>query len=201
LAGIVMLASVFLITAWVGLASHRGQGTANHGTIKVEDEQPSDPGNDPKVDCDFFIEGKKMAVDSGTLEFWTMPPDDGEEEFVAELVMTASWDADAETRQGWDFIEGPFSLPSGHYKVLASNAEDHYKSKVFKAECDVPAPECPEDDGAEESTNTGPEEEGPRACDGPDGEIPFFPTTAAVLLGSVGALGGAGLLATRGRRL
>ncbi|MES2155227.1 MAG: hypothetical protein V4510_08845 [bacterium] len=103
----------------------------NAGTVKVQDD--SDTGNmsnDPHVGCSFSVEGFNMAAASGTLSIQAWPPTGDRSE-----VLAANWTADADSdATGNHFVAGEFSLPSGHYKVSASN-EQHAKTKVFWVDC------------------------------------------------------------------
>ena len=128
-------------------------GDSNEGTIKVHDEADADPDerNEPHVDCeDFWVEGFNMAVDSGDLTFLSWPPTGDK-----TVVLEATWEAD-DGEPEFHFLAGPFTLPAGHYRVEASNAEradgsDHVKSKMFWVEECAPEepPEEPEEPGEE----------------------------------------------------
>ncbi|HVL87369.1 MAG TPA: hypothetical protein VM681_05085 [Candidatus Thermoplasmatota archaeon] len=145
-AGIVLAVALAAVPA----AAHENP---NHGTIKVHDDEVVSPPqrNDPRVDCDFWIEGFKMTNDEGWLVFYEWPPTGDKSE-----VLRADWEADAEdTPMGFHFKAGPFSLPSGHYRVEAYVDEGHFaKAKMFWTDCEEddgnggnggppPPPECP----------------------------------------------------------
>ena len=141
-------------------ATATASGTANHGTVKVqEDSETGDHSNNPHVGCSFSVEGFKMAADAGTITIKAWPPE-GDHETV---VLSDNWTADegdsADDKDGAHFVAGPYELESGHYKVFASNAPDHDKTKVFWVDCE-------------------------------QAEIPVFPTPMALGLAGVGALGG-----------
>jgi hypothetical protein len=153
------------------LFSMPAMAQGNAGTVKVQDDsETGNMSNDPHVGCDFSVEGFNMAATSGTIRIVAWPPE-GDHETV---VLTANWTADGDEGQAEaHFVSGPFSLPAGHYKVFASNTGGHEKMKVFWVDC--------------EAGTTSP----------PTAPIPVFPTTAALALGSMGALGGAYLVLRR----
>lgn len=149
---------VAALMALVLMPSGSAEVTSNHGTIKVHDEEVTDPvqRNVPHVDCvDFWIQGFNMADGSGTLVFYAWPPTGDK-----SVVLTANWTAtshDHEGAGGFGFMAGPFTLDAGHYHVEAFLAgghvggnEDHKtKSKTFWVEpCEPTPPEelvCPPD--------------------------------------------------------
>lgn len=153
-AWLALLAMTFLLLFTVAPVSAQGNdegGDANPGTIKVHDEADADPDtrNEPHVCDDFWVEGFNMAVESGNLTFYGWPPTGDK-----SIVLESEWTADDEEPQ-FHFLAGPFTLPPGHYRVEASNAEKadgtaHVKSTMFWVE------EC-----ADEET---PEEPGDLAC-------------------------------------
>lgn len=143
------MTALFLLSMTPVSAQGNGQseGTENTGTIKVHDEAEADPDkrNEPHVDCeDFWVEGFKMKADSGALTFYSWPPTGDK-----AVVLEAEWTADDETPKN-HFLAGPFTLPAGHYRVEASNADKqngdgaHTKSKMFWVE------ECEDEETPEE---------------------------------------------------
>ncbi|HEX2066124.1 MAG TPA: hypothetical protein VHI93_04855 [Candidatus Thermoplasmatota archaeon] len=144
----------------------------NNGTVKVHTEGSlGSPENDPHVGCPFFVEGFNMDAASGTLTIKAWPPTGD-----TSVVLTVNWTADEESSEAdsHHFVAGPFTLPSGHYKLFVSNTM-HDKMKVFWVECE------------EAPTTTGP----------PTTQIPFFPSTAALVVGMGGALLGSLFLLRR----
>jgi hypothetical protein len=151
LAALAMTAFLLLSMAPVQAANDNGDG--NTGTIKVHDEAEADPDkrNEPHVDCeDFWVEGFKMAADSGTLQVFSWPPTGNK-----TLVLDEEWDADDGTPKN-HFLEGPFTLTAGHYRVEVSDTDKqdgsaHTKNKMFWVEeCEEPEEpaeeiECPTD--------------------------------------------------------
>lgn len=146
-------ALILLVSAALAL-SMTSTGTAhggNHGTIKVHDDMDADPDqrNEPQVDCDFWIEGFNMDGSGGELVFYSWPPDGDKTE-----VMRADWTGTAEADEdGFHFLEGPFELETGHYRVEAFSDEGHpgdhghfAKAKMFKVTCedDLPPDDEPE---------------------------------------------------------
>ena len=125
----------------------------NQGTVKVHDDESENPAqrNVPHVDCEFWIEGFKMSDDSGWIVFFAWPPT-GDMEMV-ETGEDQNWTADVTDEHGSHFLAGPFTLPSGHYRVEIytdvghPGAEDHFaKAKTFWVECEelpVVNPPCP----------------------------------------------------------
>lgn len=134
--------------AALALAPMTSAHGGNHGTIKVHDEEDADPDmrNEPHVGCEFFVEGFNMHGDAGELVFYGWPPTGNKTE-----VMRADWNGTLEEDgDGFHFLAGPFSLPSGHYRVEAFSDAGHpgdhehfAKSKTFWVHCGDEAPECP----------------------------------------------------------
>jgi hypothetical protein len=122
------------------------EGTGNTGTIKVHDEETASPAqrNEPHVDCDdFWVEGFRMAADSGNLTFYSWPPTGDK-----AVVLEADWSADHGTPKN-HFLAGPFTLAAGHYRVEATDVDkkdgtSHVKTKVFWVE------ECESEETPEE---------------------------------------------------
>jgi hypothetical protein len=119
---------------------------ANHGTIKVHDEESVDPPtqNQPHVCSPFWIEGFDMSDENGTLVFTSIPPTSN----PPVEVLVVNWTADSGSEEdGYHFNQGPINLPDGHYKVEAfvNDPEPHSrehktKSKVFWVQCEGEPP-------------------------------------------------------------
>lgn len=141
-----------------------GGGMNNAGTIKVHDDATADPPmrNQPHVDCVFWIEGFNMEDDEGTIVFYAWPPT-GDKTVVTPTGAGLTWTSDSTNSHGnFHFLSGPYSLPSGHYRVEVFNAAGHpgkggeddgdgdhdlngehfAKAKTFWVEC-VPEGETP----------------------------------------------------------
>lgn len=145
-----MMLAVVVVTAFVlASAPTTSAHGGNHGTIKVHDEMDADPDPriEPRVDCDFWIEGFNMDGFAGELIIYDLPPIGTESE-----VLRDNWTGVPETDgDGFRFLEGPYTLPSGHYRVEAFSDEGHpgdhghfAKAKMFWVDCDQDErPECP----------------------------------------------------------
>ena len=160
----------------------------NQGTIKVHN--PGDVGdesNDPHVGCSFFVEGFNMEAASGTLVIKSWPPTGD-----MSVVVDTTWAADDDEDAGHHFLNGPYSLGDGHYKVFVSD-EQHDKMKTFWVECQQP---CERDCGTGTTTETGTTQTGTTDT-GTTTQVPVFPTAASLALGGIGALGGAFLVLRR----
>lgn len=135
---------------------------SNPGTIKVHDTTFVDPPqrNQPHVDCEFYIEGFHMADTSGTLviQVWHPTADPAD-------VLNDTWTGTPETDgKGSHFLNGPYTLPEGHYRVEVFSSTGHpgdsehfAKAKMFWVEpCEtVPPPpvlQCPTDLTAESNS-------------------------------------------------
>jgi hypothetical protein len=107
----------------------------NAGTVKVQDDSDTgDHSNDPHVGCSFSIEGFNMAAASGNITIEAWPPTGADR----STVLNSTWTADAGSDDsGHHFVAGEFTLPSGHYKVFASNTGGHDKMKVFWVDCET----------------------------------------------------------------
>ncbi|MHB8605603.1 MAG: hypothetical protein ACYDCK_10155 [Thermoplasmatota archaeon] len=175
----------------------------NDGTVKVKTlTNDTQPDNDPHVSCDFWVEGMNMEVSSGTLWIQSWPPTGN-----MTTVLTDNWTADSTDSNGdHHFINGPYNLTAGHYKLFVTNDGDHVKMKVFWVDaCGDPTP--PEDcrdtelagDGQNETrTDNDVNDTTDLPCvPPPPPEIPFFPSTLALGLGSMGALVGTVLIFRR----
>jgi hypothetical protein len=148
----------------------------NSGDVKVHTfNDTGSEKNDPHVDCPFYVEGFNMDASSGTLVIKSWPPTGDK-----SVVLSDTWTADAGTPAN-HFLNGPYSLPSGHYKLFVSDTQ-HDKHKVFWVDCPsettstTTGPGCVE--GCQTSTTT------------TTTEIPFFPSAAALGVGVLGAIGG-----------
>lgn len=117
------------------LALDAASAGANPGTIKVHDNSTiGEMRNDPHVACPFYFEGFNMVATSGNITVKAWPPTGDK-----QVVLTSNWsanDLENDTFADHHFLAGPYSLPSGHYKVFISNAPDHVKMKTFWVDCE-----------------------------------------------------------------
>ena len=121
-------AGLILISALAGNAAN--PGIDNSGDIKVHVLGAiGDPANDPHVGCPFYIEGFNMDASNGTLEIESWPPTGN-----GAVVLSTTWAKDDSNVAGHHFINGPYTLADGHYKVYASD-QKHDKMKVFWVDC------------------------------------------------------------------
>ncbi|GEM_PF-3870617 len=175
-AGLLAFLVVLALPMVVGVAAAKSTDN-NAGTIKVHDDMSADPDekNQPHVSCDFWIEGFNMQDSSGALRFQAWPPT-GNKTVVTPTGDGLNWTADSGNKHGnYHFLNGPYELPAGHYKVTAINeGGEKTKSKVFWVDDCVTPPTPPT-------------------------EIPFFPSAASMALGVVGALGAVGVVLLRRR--
>jgi hypothetical protein len=107
----------------------------NNGTVKVHTQ--GDIGsmeNDPHVDCPFYVEGFNMDASHGSLVIKSWPPTGAK-----TVVMDTTWTADSGGSDSHHFLNGPYTLPSGHYKLFVEDTK-HDKMKVFWVDCDTPQP-------------------------------------------------------------
>lgn len=148
----------------------------NAGTVKVHDDETVEPPteNQPHVSCDFWIEGFGLNDASGYIEFFSWPPT-GDGSMVTPTGASLTWTGSADEKGNFDFLNGPYQLPAGHYRVEIytfdghPGNESHYaKSKVFWVD------ECQ-----------------------PTTEIPFFPTAISVGLAAVGVVAVMGFVILR----
>ena len=148
-----------LLTAVAFAAPPANATHNNQGTVKVHDDEVEDPAmqNVPHVSCDFWIEGFKLGDDSGWIEFFTWPPT-GDMTAIAPTGASLEWEADDGNASGeFHFLQGPFQLPAGHYRVEVYTDDGHpggdgghfAKAKMFWVEdCENPPenpPPCPPD--------------------------------------------------------
>jgi hypothetical protein len=113
-------------------------GASNTGTIKVHDSSEiGDNANDPHVACPFYIEGFGMDAVAGTITIKDWPPTGDK-----TTVLTSPWVvSDDDQTADHHFLAGPFTLPSGHYKVFVTDTPGHEKMKTYWVDCDgVPTP-------------------------------------------------------------
>lgn len=173
----ILLVGAALTFAAASPASAQG----NSGTIKVHDGPTADPPtrNEPHVSGDFYVEGSNMAADGGDLLVYHWPPTGD-----MELVLDTTWDGDDGSPEV-HFLEGPFMLPCGHYRVFAYNGDGPEdpaepqpggaKKKTFWVECEEePEPEptptgtttssTSETETSTTTTTTGPGPEPEMAC-------------------------------------
>ncbi len=155
IAALVLLAAAVVLASTPQATAHNG----NVGTIKVHDSEQVDTpqSNDPHVTCQFWIQGFGMDGDEGTLVFIDWPPTGNK-----DIVMDDDWFGTPDGNGGFDFLNGPYSLPPGHYRVEAYSTDGHpgnhghfAKSKMFWVDpCDdVPELRCPTDLTAIETEN------------------------------------------------
>lgn len=199
-----LLATVFVIGFAATGAAAQGESDTNRGTIKIHDGPVADPEvrNEPHVSCDFYVQGFNMNDGSGFIKFIAWPPT-GDKDVVTPTGDTLTWNGTPDGDGEYDFLKGAYYLPAGHYRVEVYTYDGHpghdsghfAKAKMFwvdPCEDDTPPtvpptpplddePVCPEDMPFEE-------------C---DTEIPFFPSAASLVLGSVGALAAVGLALRR----
>lgn len=128
-----------------GATSARGCG--NRGTVKVHDTSEARPAerNEPHVDCDFWVEGFGLDDARGAMVFFSWPPT-GDRSVVTPSGASLDW-VDDGVSDDPHFLSGPFSLPTGHYRLEVFTLDRHAghehfaKAKTFWTECD------PEDPG------------------------------------------------------
>lgn len=207
LCGLALATSVAAVKDTDGAPGNSGN---NAGTVKIhETNETGDTSNDPHVGCPFYVEGFNMEGTSGSLVIKSWPPTGNK-----TVVLDDTWTADGAEPQN-HFVNGPYSLPDGHYKLFVSDVK-HDKQKVFWTEdCDV-TPPCPEGQelvGEEcvpivtpcppnthlvgetcvPDTQCPPDTHlvGEECVDDGTTEIPVFPSATALTLGTIGALGSA----------
>jgi hypothetical protein len=192
---LVALCFLVALPMTVGVAS--AKTTPNSGTIKIHDDATADPEvrNEPHVSCDFWVEGFNMEDDSGDLVFKSWPPT-GDKSVVTPTGDDLDWTADTGNAHGnYHFLNGPYQLPDGHYKVNAVNeGGDKTKSKVFWVDpCETPpcTQDCTPPPCEVDCT--------PPPCEVDCTEIPFFPSTGSMVLGILGAVGSVGAVVLRRR--
>lgn len=194
--------------AVVGFAASTGAAQSddvphdNQGTIKIHDNETADPDrrNEPHVSCDFWVEGFNMESETGQLHFYAWPPT-GDKEEVVPGGDSRSYDGELEDDEdGYHFLNGPYFLPDGHYRVEAVSDDghpggnDHVKSKTFWVdECEE---ECVEDCGGEPCVEDckppaceDDEETEEDECNPDETEVPFFPSAVAGAVGLLGCVG------------
>jgi hypothetical protein len=170
-ATVLAAAAILLLLAMPGAAT-----PSNNGTVKVHNfADLGDVSNDPQPGCAFYVEGFGMEATSGTLTIDQQPPTG-----TANVVST-TWASNDAANDGFadhHFLNGPFNLPAGHYKLFVSDTQ-HDKQKVFTVEC---TPPCEEDCPTSTTTTTS-----ETNSTTPSTEIPFFPPGPGLALGSLGA--------------
>jgi hypothetical protein len=150
----------------------------NSGDVKVHTANDiGSPENDPHVDCPFFVEGFNMNASSGTLVIKSWPPTGDK-----SVVLSDTWTATDPDQDNHHFLNGPYSLPAGHYKLFVSDTQ-HDKHKVFWVDCEETTTTTTSTSGTTTTTTTT--------------EIPFFPSSTALLVGAAGAIGGSLFLLRR----
>jgi len=192
------------------LAIPSGAVPSNHGTVKIQNtEDLGQQSNDPKPGCPFYVEGFGMNAASGTLVIDQQAPTG-----TANVVST-TWTANDVSLDGFPdhhFLNGPFNLPEGHYKLYVSDTP-HDKMKVFKVECAPPCTsdcepcttDCTTTTGTTSTSETSTTDTSTSETSTTDTstsetsttQVPVFPTGTAAVLGTVGALGGSLLMLRR----
>ncbi|HUR70229.1 MAG TPA: hypothetical protein VM370_13375 [Candidatus Thermoplasmatota archaeon] len=185
----------------------------NRGTIKVHDDETADPEvrNEPHVSCDFWIEGFNMKDPDGYLVFYSWPPT-GDKSEVTPTGDGLDWTGTADGDGEYDFLNGAYQLPAGHYRVEAYTNDGHpggdgshfAKAKMFWVDpcetecqedcnpCTVDCNPCTEDCTPPPCSEDVPADE----CE----EVPFFPGAAPLALGILGSVAIAGSVMYRKRR-
>lgn len=121
---LILLAASLLATAIPASATHN-----NAGTLKVHDNEDENPDvrNVPHVSCDFWLEAFGMSDDEGTITFFSWPPT-GDKTVVTPGAGSAdlTWSADDGDKSGdYHFLQGPFFLAEGHYRVEIHTDDGH----------------------------------------------------------------------------
>lgn len=145
------LVTIVAFAAVPAVATHN-----NRGTVKVHDDEEESPDvrNVPHVSCDFWVEGFMLGDDSGWIVFFSWPPTGNKTE-VTPTGDDLDWSADLGNSSGeYHFINGPYQLPEGHYRVEVYTDDGHpgsdsghfAKSKTFWVDpCEGGSnPPCPE---------------------------------------------------------
>ena len=188
------LMSAALLGLLVASGGATAQNDTNRGTVKIHDDLVTDPEerNEPRVSCDFYVQGFNFNDPDGYLLFQSWPPTGDKEEVTPTgdtLLWTGTPDGDGE----YDFLKGAYSLPAGHYRLEVytndghpGHNEGHFaKSKMFWVDpCEGEQPPCVDDPETEVDE-----------CE--ETEIPFFPGFTSLALGSLGALAMVGLALRR----
>jgi hypothetical protein len=107
---LIFLAAMAFLASVAAMPVATAHENANHGTIKVHDEEVAEPRqrNEPHVDCeDFWVEGFNMADGSGSLAIYSWPPTGNK-----TLVLEEDWSATSHDHDkgGFGFLAGPFTL-------------------------------------------------------------------------------------------
>jgi hypothetical protein len=121
----------------------------NFGTIKVHDEPDTEPPqrNVPHVDCDFWIRGFNMSGTHGSIIIYSWPPTGNR-----SVVLEDTWNGTLEDDGvGHHFLNGPYMLPDGHYRVEAFSEDGHPGNRGHFAKTKTFWVECVEEGGAPES--------------------------------------------------
>ena len=193
----VLLLTAFCAIGMTASAIAQGNENNNKGTIKVHDDAEADPEtrNEPHVSCDFWVEGFNMQGSEGHLVFYAWPPT-GDKGEVTPDGDGLEWTGEEEndTNGGYHFLNGPYQLEPGHYRVEAYDDHDghpghesHFvKAKMFWVDdCETGEPVCDEEVEDCEPEVECPEDSPAEECE----EIPFFPSAAAGAVGLLGCVG------------
>ncbi len=126
---------------------------SNSGDVKIQDgngnEFTVDKNNEPHVLCSFYVHGFNMAATGGSIVITQHPPTG----WTKMTINPSSWKANdginpplSPSSQSNEFIEGPYTLPVGHYhlNVTDNKGNNISKQKTFWVD-DCPSPKvvCP----------------------------------------------------------
>lgn len=104
----------------------------NSGDIKISDSPlpaQGNQGNEPHVQCQFYVLGFNFAASSGIITVRSWPPTgDGTVVLERPYAMTSP-----SSSGDYQFVNGPYTLPAGHYKVYVTDNKGGSiaKQKVF----------------------------------------------------------------------
>lgn len=103
----------------------QGAQDTNRGTVKVHDDRVARPEtrNEPHVSCGFWVQGENLADDSGVVRFYHWPST-GRQEEVSAQGASPRWH-DATRERAFAFVNGPYYLPAGHYRVEVESFDGH----------------------------------------------------------------------------
>ena len=200
---LICLIATALVASLAFAGTATAQGNDNRGTIKIHDDLVEDPEeqNVPHVSCDFYVQGFNMKDPAGSIVFYSWPPT-GDKSEVTASGDTQTWVGTPDGDGEFDFLKGPYQLPSGHYRIEVYTDDghphgDHFaKAKMFWVDpCGDEEPICVDDETTEENECAPvvdcPEDVPVEEC---ETEIPFFPGFTSLVLGSLGALAVVGMM-------
>src|SRR6266566_6814210 len=186
LSALIAAASAVLLGFSGGTAGAVPAGSGgNNGTVKIH-EGPGEPSpetkNEPRV-CTFHVDA--MFLDPGqevtfVIRVWRPTSSDG------KIVLTGAITADG-SGGGRAPVEGAYSLPDGHYRLVVDTGEGariEDKHKVFWVECETststtpppPSPSCTAD--CESPTSPPPSPSCTAKCESPTSPPPSPSCTA-----------------------